>query len=172
VSRVFIADLSRHTPQIRAILWEYLDWVSDAIFRAYQVNFDTYSLLEQNMQELGQFMPPGGRLLLCEPEDRPAGIACLKSLSAATGEIKRMYVRPEYRRQGVGKALLDRLLEEADRIGYESLRLDSARFMQAAHRLYRASGFTEIEPYPGSEIPQEHQKNWIFMERHMRREPS
>jgi len=88
-----------------------------------------------------------------------------KVLNPSTGEIKRMYMRPEYRRQGLYKALLERLLEEADRIGYEHLRLDSARFMVAAHQLYRSFGFVEIEPYEGSGIPPEYQKNWIFMQR-------
>jgi GNAT superfamily N-acetyltransferase len=92
-------------------------------------------------------------------------VVCLKPLSADIGEIKRMYVRPEYRRQGFGKALMEQLLEEADRIGYRHLRLDSARFMESAHQLYRSYGFAEIDPYAGSEVPHEYQKHWIFMQR-------
>ena len=165
MSKVIIADPSRHAPQIRDIFWEYLEWANGEIFANYQVSVDIHAILEQNMQELGQFMPPGGRLLLCSPEERPAGVACLKPLNSTTGEIKRMYVRTEYRRQGLARLLLEGLLEEADRIGYQHVRLDSALFMTEAHALYRSFGFVEIEPYEGSEIPPEYQKYLVFMER-------
>ena len=75
-----------------------------------------------------------------------------------------MYVRPGNRQQGLGRALLNRLLEEACQIGYERVRLDSARFMTEAHHLYRTTGFTEIGAYEGSEIPKELREHWIFME--------
>jgi len=76
-----------------------------------------------------------------------------------------MYVRSEARNRGLGRALLVQLLEEARLAGYTLVRLDSARFMNEAHQLYRNIGFREIEAYEGSEIPKEFQKNWIFMER-------
>jgi ribosomal protein S18 acetylase RimI-like enzyme len=68
------------------------------------------------------------------------------------------------RKRGLGPALLNRLLEEAHQVGYEPVRLDSAHFMTDAHQLYRTSGFHEIESYECSEIPQEFQHHWIFME--------
>jgi GNAT superfamily N-acetyltransferase len=76
-----------------------------------------------------------------------------------------MYVRPHARNSGLGRALLNRLLEEARQVGYKRVRLDSARFMTSAHELYRSAGFHEIEAYEGSEIPQEFQNHWIFMEK-------
>ena len=94
-----------------------------------------------------------------------AGVACLRELTPDTGEIKRMYVRPAFRRWGLGRALVNQLIEEATAIGYQRIHLDSARFMQEAHLLYRTLGFQEIGPYVGSEIPQEFQMNWIFMEK-------
>lgn len=75
-----------------------------------------------------------------------------------------MYVCPNFRRRGIGQAMLEQLVAEARRVGYVKLRLDSARFMKAAHAMYRAVGFTEIAPYPESEVPQEWRSNWIFME--------
>ena len=76
-----------------------------------------------------------------------------------------MYVRESYRGQGIGRALLDQLLADGQSLGYTAMRLDSARFMHAAHALYRSAGFREIEPYPGSEIPQMHQQYSTFMEK-------
>ena len=55
-------------------------------------------------------------------------------------------------------------MEEAGQVGYERVRLDSARFMKEAHQLYRTRGFKEIDAYDGSEIPKEFQNRWIFME--------
>jgi len=66
-----------------------------------------------------------------------------------------MYVRPQHRRSGFGHTLLNRLLEEASQIGYKTVRLDSARFMSEAHRLYRTVGFREIEGYEDREIPKD-----------------
>ena len=76
-----------------------------------------------------------------------------------------MYVHPTYRRLGIGRALLDALIEEANLIGYERVRLDSARFMKAAHQLYRMRGFEEIAPYAESEIPEAYWDHWVFMEK-------
>jgi GNAT superfamily N-acetyltransferase len=89
----------------------------------------------------------------------------MRKLGKDMGEIKRMYVRSAIRRRGVGRALVRRLLDEAHAIGYQRIRLDSARFMKQAHALYRSFGFREIEPYEGSEIPKEFQVHWIFMGR-------
>jgi GNAT superfamily N-acetyltransferase len=93
-----------------------------------------------------------------------AGLACMRRIREDIGEIKRMYVRPAFRRKGIGRALVNELLSEARAIGYPRIRLDSTRFMHEAHSLYRSVGFQEIEPYPESEIPEEYWQYWIFME--------
>ena len=93
------------------------------------------------------------------------GCACMRTIAPAVAELKRMYVRPAQRRRGIGRALVEALIAECMAAGYTSLRLDSARFMQEAHTLYRSIGFQEIAEYPQSEIPPEFRKNWVFMER-------
>ena len=72
---------------------------------------------------------------------------------------------PSRGRRGIGRALVDRLLDEARAIGYTNVRLDSAGYMTGAHALYLSLGFREIAPYQGSEIPKEFQAHWVFMER-------
>ena len=163
--KILIANQDQHTQPIRALFWEYLQWANAKVEENFGVSFDIASMLEEDMNTLEKFMPPKGRLLLGYVEGLPMGIACLKTLTDQMGEVKRMYVRPQARNRGLGRALLDQLLEEARQIGCERIRLDSARFMTEAHRLYRARGFQEIEAYEGSEIPKEFQENWIFMER-------
>jgi hypothetical protein len=58
-------------------------------------------------------------------------------------------------------------MDEARALGYLKLRLDSARFMKAAHSLYHSTGFQEIEAYPESEIPEEFHEHWVFMEKNL-----
>jgi ribosomal protein S18 acetylase RimI-like enzyme len=165
--QIIIADQDQHAQPIRELFWEYLQWANSKVEENFGVSFDIAVMLEDDMNTLGKFMPPMGRLLLGLVEDQPMGIACLKALTEGTGEIKRMYVRPQARKIGLGRALLRQLLEESRQIGYERVRLDSARFMAEAHQLYRTSGFREIEAYEGSEIPKEFQSHWIFMEREL-----
>jgi putative acetyltransferase len=94
------------------------------------------------------YVPPGGALLLARLGERPVGVVGLKPLSPEIGEVKRLFVLPEARRRRVGEALLCRAIDEAMRIGYLRLRLDSHRpSMAAAIALYRRLGFVEIPPY-------------------------
>jgi GNAT superfamily N-acetyltransferase len=149
---------------VRELFWEYLQWANGRVNEEFGVNFDIETMLVDDMAKLDIYFPPDGRLMLATEESLPAGIACLKKLRMDIAEIKRMYVRPQFRGRGIGRALLQRLLVEAKEIGYPAVRLDSARFMQEAHALYRSSGFDEVEPYPESEIPTEFQEHWVFME--------
>lgn len=156
-----------HASIVRDLFWQYLQWANVQVNKEFGVNFDIQTILEQDMVGLDKFMPSSGRLLLCNLDDQWAGIVCLKRLENDMGEIERMYVRPPFRRCGVGRALLNRLIAEAALIGYERLRLDSARFMKEAHALYHSAGFREIAPYEGSQIPKDFQLHWIFMEKNL-----
>ena len=162
--RIFQVETDEHRHQVKELFWEYLQWANAMVAQEFGVSFDIKAMLVADMAQLDKFAPPAGRLLLAEWQDRMAGIAGLRRLDASTGEVKRMYVRPMARGQGVGRTLLQGLIAEARLMGYRLVRLDSARFMAAAHALYRSAGFQEINPYPGSEIPEAFQSNWIFME--------
>lgn len=96
----------------------------------------------------GAYAPPRGCLLLAEQSAHAIGTAALKPLAAGIGEVKRLYLAPQARGLGLGKALLERLVDEARCRGYDRLRLDSHRTsMGAAIALYRRLGFGEIPPY-------------------------
>jgi GNAT superfamily N-acetyltransferase len=164
---IITAGRDQHAPQIRELFWEYLQWANGRVNEEFHVHFDIATMLAEDMKNLDIFMPPYGRLLLGCTEGHPVGIACLKKLTHDIGEIKRMYVRQESRKQGLGRALLNRLIQDAQKIGYQRIRLDSARFMKEAHQLYQSIGFKEIEAYEGSEIPIQFQPNWIFMEKQL-----
>jgi len=163
-AQVIIADKKQHASQIRELFWEYLQWANARVQEEFKVSFEIAAVLENDMQDLEKFMPPKGRLLLGYIEESLAGIACLKALTPSIAEVKRMYVRSNHRRAGLGRALLGRVLQEAQYAGYQRIRLDSARFMKEAHQLYRSFGFKEIAAYEGSEIPKDFQEHWVFME--------
>jgi putative acetyltransferase len=91
---------------------------------------------------------PDGRLLLARRDGAAVGTVALRRLGPDIAEIKRLYVVPEARRDGIGLALLTRAVEDARRLGYARVRLDSHRAsMGAAIALYRRLGFVEIAPY-------------------------
>jgi putative acetyltransferase len=96
----------------------------------------------------GKYAPPQGRLLLAELSGKPAGCVALHPLQPDIAEMKRLYVRPEFRGKGVGIALMNAILREAKKIGYQRLRLDTIQpLMSDAIAMYRCFGFYEIAPY-------------------------
>jgi putative acetyltransferase len=102
----------------------------------------------------GAYGPPSGRLLLARYGDHVAGCIALRKLDAGVCEMKRLYVRPDDRGHGLGRILVERLIEEARVIPYERMRLDTVgSTMKDAIALYRRIGFREIAPY--SSIPVE-----------------
>ena len=161
---IFQVETDDHRRSLKELFSEYSEWANSMTNREYGINFDVKSMVEHDMLELGKFSPPAARLLLAQYEDQIAGIGALRKIAEDTAEIKRMYVRPDFRGKGVGRALLTHLIREARLVGYTRVRLDSAQFMKQAHALYRSAGFEEIKPYPESEIPPEFHSHWIFME--------
>jgi GNAT superfamily N-acetyltransferase len=159
------AQLLQDVQVVRELFWEYLTWANDMNAREFGLRLDIAKMLEEDMANLGKFMPPDGRLLLARDDDFITGCVCLKKLRLNIGEVKRLYVKPSFRGKGIGKMLVEKLLEEARKIGYGTIRLDSTRYMVNAHDIYRSFGFQERVPYSESEIPKEYHAHWIFMER-------
>lgn len=108
-----------------------------------------FQSFEQEVAGLpGDYAPPQGRLLLARLGGDLAGCVALHALEPGVCEMKRLYVRRQFRGQGLGKALLNTVLAEARAIGYLCMRLDTIEpIMQDAVRMYRAYGFREVAPY-------------------------
>jgi GNAT superfamily N-acetyltransferase len=164
---IYQADLTKDEDIIKGLYTEYLTWVDVCLQKEIGYHFDVRDKVEQDLAKLEMFLPPYGRLLLAVVNSQPTGIGCLRRIRENTGEIKRMYVKPEFRGKGMGGNLVDALIKEAQDMSYPVMRLDSASFMVAAHKLYHSKGFYNIEPYVESEIPLEMQQHWVFMEKQM-----
>ena len=159
------AKLPEDVDLVRTLWTDYLTWGNDTMQRLYGVHpHDPKEAVEQDLAMIGKFLPPNGRLMLAFIDNQGCGIGCLKGISNEIGEIKRMYVAPSHRKVGAGRAILRSLLEAANAAGYKKVRLDSPKFMEAAHALYRSFGFKDIPVYAEVEIPEPFRQYLLFME--------
>jgi len=137
-----------------------------ALFKAYEASLGIDLCFQDFDAELaslpGKYAPPSGELLLArDSAGEPVGCVGLRALGTEGGcEMKRLYVSPKGRGLGLGRGLVDAVVDEAKRIGYGEMRLDTLPTMTAAIGLYRASGFETIDAYYETPIA-----DTIFMRR-------
>ncbi|QBN17984.1 GNAT family N-acetyltransferase [Flavobacterium nackdongense] len=159
------AILPEDLEHIKKLWTDYLTWGNDNMQLNYGVHpHNPKPQVEKDIEMIAKFLPPNGRLILAFIDGNACGIGCLKSINDEIGEIKRMYVDPSFRKIGAGRAILNALLNAAKETGYKKVRLDSPKFMEAAHSLYRSFGFQPISAYPEVEIPAEFRQYLLFME--------
>jgi len=128
-----------------------------ALFREYEASLETdlcFQGFERELAELpGDYAPPRGTLLLASVDGETAGCIALRAFDGDRCEMKRLYVRPAFRGTGLGGALARRIIDDAARMGYRAIRLDTLPSMQTAIAMYRALGFAEIPAYRYNPIP-------------------
>ena len=141
-----IARDPRDIETVRRLWREYSESLSlDPRFQGFE---DELAGLPGAYSEAG-----GGLLLLTALGADAAGAIALRRLSQHHCEAKRLYVRPEFRGLGIGRALLDRVVESARSFGYETLYGDSLPVMVDAQKLYWRYGFRETGPYSAKPTP-------------------
>ncbi|MFZ0734631.1 MAG: GNAT family N-acetyltransferase [Candidatus Sulfotelmatobacter sp.] len=137
---LFHADSPEHIAQARELFLEYAQSLGFSLcFQSFDKELATLP---------GHYAPPEGRLLLAECDGEFAGCIALHKLEDSICEMKRLYLRPQFRGKGLGRSLVDRIITEARQIGYSRMRLDTVEpVMKDAVGLYRKLGFREIAPY-------------------------
>jgi len=156
----------------RDLIAEYLRWIANFAAASYGLPFDIDAMLASDIEDRAKFYPPSGRFYLIRRENADVGVGCLRRISASVAEIQRMYVQPHVRGAGAGRLLLQQLLSDARAIGYEAVRLESLKFLSAAHALYKSVGFAEITPYAENSMTKyqprdtidRYRSNAVFME--------
>lgn len=125
--------------------------LAKALFKEYAASINTdlcFQNFEQELSNLAaQYSRPTGCLLLAFHENAPAGCVALRKLEDGVCEMKRLYVKPDFRSLKIGKALTEKIVEQARELGYSRMRLDTLPSMERAQAMYKSLGFREIEPY-------------------------
>lgn len=137
-----------------ALSREYMDWLVGQLRAVHDIAIGPMEVEEIHAalaSEIAHLLEDPGRLYLVTDGGHPVGMGILKPVGPGEGEIKRMYVRPEWRGKAIGRMVFDRLLEDARFLRYRRLRLETFGFMNAAVSMYEAHGFTYTEPFPGHE---------------------
>ncbi|HKB06486.1 MAG TPA: GNAT family N-acetyltransferase [Gemmataceae bacterium] len=127
------------------------------LFRAYAAGLGVDLCFQSFAAELaglpGAYAPPAGRLLVADAGNELAGCVALRPHGPGVGEMKRLYVRPEFRGRGLGRELINRVMAEAAAAGYRELVLDTLPVMGEAIALYRSAGFVETGAYTFNPVP-------------------
>lgn len=175
IELVAVGDAATREPA-RYLIAEYLRWIASAAAASYGLSFDVDAMVTSDLEDRSKFYPPDGRFYVIRRGESHVGVGCLKRLTPSVAEIQRMYVQPQVRGVGAGRALLQQLLLDAREIGYDAVRLESLKFLSAAHALYKSAGFVEITPYaensmtnyqPGDTLDK-YRSSAVFMELRLR----
>ena len=133
------------TKELNLLIREYVAWL----------NIDlSYQDFEGEMEEIQSlFTPPCGQYTFAIIDSKVAGGVGFKSITAEIAEVKRLYVRSEYRGLALGRALMNNLLKKLTGLGYKKVVLDAVPPTVCAKLLYESMGFYEIEPYFNNPTP-------------------
>lgn len=139
VLKIVEAQTEFELNEIRTLFKEYTDSLGfDLAFQ----NFD------KEFAELpGKYAPPKGRLVLAYEDAQVIGCVGLREFEPGVCEMKRMYIREEFRKKGYGRSLAEKIIDIARGTGYQYMRLDTVPWMEPAIGLYQSLGFYEIPAY-------------------------
>ena len=141
----------RHKEEIRALFSEYTSMLT-----ANDPSMQGYLAIQNYEEELShleeKYGPPSGRLYLARCGKEAAGCIGLKKIDDQNCEMKRFYVRPQFRGRKLGVQLMQKIIMDAREIGYSHMLLDTLPFLEDAIRMYKKSGFYTIDRYSDSPV--------------------
>ena len=135
-----------HESELKELFREYTDMLveADPKFKAY-LDLQHY---DDELKDLNKkYGPPEGRLYIAYCDGKPAGCIGLKRLNGTDCELKRLYVRPEFRGHHLSSRLIDIIISDARQIGYKRIRLDTLPPLKSAIHIYKKFGFYETPAY-------------------------
>ena len=133
------ANTDAEYKQAALLFKEYADWLKiDLSFQ----HFDDELVGLKTM-----YGEPEGGIILCTADDKFIGCVGIRKIDNDIAELKRMFVKPGYQNQGIGKALLQKAVDLARTLNYNAIKLDTLKHMTTAISLYKKHGFYEIPPY-------------------------
>lgn len=138
-TKYLVAESAEHLDAVKTLFMEYA--------RSLEFSLGFQDFEEEISDMPGHYGPPDGCILLAFYDDVPVGCVGLRRLEEGVCEMKRLYVKPEFRGRGIGKYLSEMIIAEAKRIGYDKMRLDTLSSMTEANAIYGNLGFRDIEPY-------------------------
>ena len=148
----------------------YLNWMRDKCLSYFELDMvDTIGpindYVENSLLDFESLVPPQSIIYIVSFDGKIAGMGGLKRNNNEIAEIKRMYVKPDFRGKDLGNKIMNKLIETAKEFGYSKLRLDTGPISTVAHKVYKSAGFYEIEEYPEAEVPTIVRFDWFFMEK-------
>lgn len=158
-------ELEGHESDLRELLREYFVEADERALEYFDdelSGIDVDGAVEDDLDRLAT-AAVDEPLFLARADGRIVGNVQLKRLDDATAEVKRLYVTPEYRGEGLGRRLVEELLDGAADDGFTTLRLGVAPFVEKARVLYEDLGFEFTPPYEQSNAPEAVRDEWGFM---------
>jgi GNAT superfamily N-acetyltransferase len=143
--KIIHAETAEQMDEIRLLFREYEKFLGvDLCFQSF----------EKELAGLpGKYAAPDGALLIAFYDQDPAGCVALRKLEDGVCEMKRLFVKDRYRGRGLGQRLAQRIIDEAVRMGYSIMRLDTLDRLKEAMRLYESLGFRRTKPYYHNPLP-------------------
>jgi len=133
------ASSASHVASVRKLFLEYAEALGISL---------CFQNFEEELASLpGKYAPPRGQLLIAHDSGQAVGCVGLREIDGPICEMKRLYVRPGWRKQGVGRVLAEAIVTAASEIGYERMRLDTLEILAPAIALYQSMGFRKIPAY-------------------------
>ena len=166
-----VFNTSAHRLVFLELCEEYFDWMASELQKNYDIDISSSlgvslrDFVENNVNEFLNSLSSDGVLYLLREKGKVIGMGALRKLKEGTGEIKRMYIKSEYRGKGFGREMLQFLLNKCKEYGLSEIYLETGAFMTTAQILYRSMGFHQRKAYPETEVPPQLQRFWIFMEK-------
>jgi len=158
------AESAMQYQQVRELLVEHIAWDTSQVS---QLGLDGQEALDfyyASGDEVlpGVYAPPEGRMLLATYSAKAAGCGAFHRMTQDACEMKRLYVRPEFRRMQIGRQLTQTLIVAAKEAGYVVMRLETTTFMDKAIAMYSSLGFKTCQPYYA--IPESFRAITVFMQ--------